>query len=241
MLRKICLFPDTNLFVQCKPLSDLDWSAWKDYDEVHLYISRPIQAEIDGHKGKGNSRLATRARKTSSLFREILNLGSQGKEIRGSKPRVSIYHRQDLKRDETLADDLCYEERDDQLVGIAALFAKNNPDDEVRVLTHDTGPMASAQMVGVGFYEIPASWLLPPEADESEKQMKKLQEELARLKKAEPTIEAHLDSGSNFIAERLAFSPLEEVEIATLMKKIMSHFPMATSIAPEKKQSTNST
>ncbi|MDE1716203.1 hypothetical protein PWG14_27440 [Chromobacterium amazonense] len=65
--------------------------------------------------------------------------------------------------------------------------------------------------------------------------MKKLQEELARLKKAEPTIEAHLDSGSNFIAERLVFSPLEEVEIATLMKKIMSHFPMATSIAPEKR------
>lgn len=235
MAGKIYLFPDTNLFVQCKPLPDLDWSAWKDYDEVLLYISRPVQAEVDSQKGKGNSRLATRARKTSSLFREILKLGVQGKEVCASKPRVNICHRQDLKRDESLADDLCYDERDDQLVGIAALFAKNNPDDEVRILTHDTGPMASAQMVGVEFHEIPDSWLLPPEADESEKKMRKLQEEVDRLRKAEPAVEARLESGTSYQAERLVFEPLDDAEIAAVMKKIMSLFPMATDFEPEKK------
>ena len=30
------IFPDTNVFVQCHPLDNLDWSTWKEYSEVHL-------------------------------------------------------------------------------------------------------------------------------------------------------------------------------------------------------------
>lgn len=58
------------------------------------------------------------------------------------------------------------------------------------MLTDDTGPMASARMVGVPFVAIPDDWLLTPEANETEKKIGALQVELARLKKAEP------DSGS---------------------------------------------
>ena len=37
------LFPDTNLFIQCLPLQQIDWTLWSDFDEVHLLVSRPVQ------------------------------------------------------------------------------------------------------------------------------------------------------------------------------------------------------
>ena len=44
------VFPDTNLFIQCRPLNELDWSLWPDSSEIHLVVTRPVQREIDGQK-----------------------------------------------------------------------------------------------------------------------------------------------------------------------------------------------
>jgi len=70
--RILYLFPDTNLFIQCRPLSELGWDRWGAFDEIHLIVSRPVQAEIDKHKNRGNDRVAKRARTASSLLREII-------------------------------------------------------------------------------------------------------------------------------------------------------------------------
>lgn len=97
-MRKILyFFPDTNVFIQCRPLSQVDWSAWKEFDEVHLVVSRPVQSEIDNHKNKGSDRLGKRARTTSSLFREIILADPPEKVIRDIGPRVKLVIRQDLK------------------------------------------------------------------------------------------------------------------------------------------------
>ena len=42
MTKILYLFPDTNLLVQCRPLEELDWEQWKQFDEIHLIISRPV-------------------------------------------------------------------------------------------------------------------------------------------------------------------------------------------------------
>ena len=42
--RILYLFPDTNLFIQCRPLSELGWDRWGAFDEIHLIVlvrSRP--------------------------------------------------------------------------------------------------------------------------------------------------------------------------------------------------------
>lgn len=232
MKKKIYLFPDTNLFIQCKALSELDWSAWNSFDEVCLLVSRPVQAEIDKHKNMGNKRLADRSRKASAKFREIL-LSEYGYEtIRDKGPQVKIFLRQDVKYDESLCDKLSYEERDDQLVGIASQFTKSDPDGDVAILTHDTGPMISAKMVGVAFFQIPESWLLPPETDDAEKSIKALQAELLRLKKAEPSIEVKIDGaqpeGGRLELEIQVFDPLSQGEISGLMDHLKRLFPIET-------------
>ncbi|EOA5503410.1 hypothetical protein ACH4P7_001908 [Enterobacter hormaechei] len=244
MNSKIYLFPDTNLFIQCKPLHELDWAGWKEYDEVCLIVSRPIQAEIDKQKGGGNSRLSKRARLTSSIFREILLSDKKYREVRSSKPIVRLYLRQDIKVDESLSDQLIYSERDDQLVGVVSSFCKLNNENQAFILTHDTGPMTSADMVGVKFIPIPDEWLLAPESSESDKQIAKLQTELSRLKKTEPDISVHFENKTEDGIElnqlkRCIFSPLTTEEISNLIKKITVNIPLSTDFGPKEPSDDN--
>jgi hypothetical protein len=89
MTQNLYLFPDTNLFIQCKELRELDWSGWKSFEEVHLIVCRPVQREIDDQCKRGNSRVANRARKTySSLFRKIATGVDDYVLIQESEPRV---------------------------------------------------------------------------------------------------------------------------------------------------------
>jgi hypothetical protein len=233
MPKVLYLFPDTNAFVQCRPLEQVDWSAWKDFDEVHLIVSRPVQSEIDNQKNKGAGRLGKRARTASSLFREVIRAGTGHKVIQESGPSVKLSMRQDLKPSPELADRLSYEEPDDQLVGIAHAFAKQTIGADVGVLTHDTGPLLSAQMVRVPFVEIPDGWLLPPETNEAEKEINALQTELARLKKAEPEFKiVCLDGEGNEVKkleiEAVRYVPLTEDQVSGLMQRLKERFPIAT-------------
>lgn len=56
MTQSIDVFPDTNLFVQCRALEQLDWTIFSAFDDVRLLVTRPVQAEIDAQKGSGSGR-----------------------------------------------------------------------------------------------------------------------------------------------------------------------------------------
>lgn len=236
MSKKVFLFPDTNLFIQCNPLQSVDWSLLGCFDEIDIIVTRPVQAEIDSHKGKGASRLAKRARTTSSLFREIILNESNHIVLSKTKPTVRIHLRPDLKIDSSLADQLNYEERDDQLVGIATLFKKDNPTSETLLITYDTGPMASAKMVGLPFFEIPDAWLLQPETDETDKRIQALQAELKLYQNSEPSFECHLEHQKpippELEADLFIHEPLTKNEVNILIKKITENLPIETDFGP---------
>jgi hypothetical protein len=236
MTKTLTLFPDTNLFVQCKPLNQLNWTIFDGVDEIKLIITRPVQAEIDSQKARGSGRLSKRARSASTLFRELLQPDMEYKVI-SSKPRVLLFLRQDLKGDRNLAEQLDYAERDDQLVGIAAGYAALYPDEEVRVLTHDTGPMASAKLVGIPFEEVPEEWLLAPETDESEKRINKLEGDLLRYQKAEPAFSLDLagevkGDTATLKFEIIRYTSLTNAEIESLMGEIKRRFPVSDDFGP---------
>ncbi|WP_017347471.1 PIN domain-containing protein [Pantoea sp. A4] len=233
MNSKVYLFPDTNLFIQCKPINEINWSKWNDYDEVCLIISRPVQAEIDRQKGGGNTRLAKRARATSSMFREILLSEEKYREVLSKKPIVRLYIRQDIKPDESLSDQLTYSERDDQLVGIVSSFSDPHNNKKAFLLTHDTGPMASAAMVGVEFIPIPDEWLMAPETSESDKEITKLKTEISRLKKTEPIVSIKfknhtLDGSEIKNIEKIIYDPLTDEQLSFLVEKIVDNIPLET-------------
>lgn len=221
-------FPDTNLFIQCRPLDELDWSLVSEASVIELLVSRPVQAEIDRQKGKGAGRLGKRARAAMALFRRALDLPSERLQVREGTPTVFLQVRQNLRRDPNLSELLDYSERDDQLVGIAAAFARDNPDVSVRLLTHDNGPMFSAKSVGLPYIAIPDAWLLAPETDEQDKALAALQGQLARYQRAEPTFE--LQANGNALDSPITidyYTPLSEHEVRELMIAAQRAHPIA--------------
>lgn len=217
------LFPDTNLFVQCRQLAELDWSQWADFDRIELVLTRPVQAELDRQK-KAQGRISKRARMANAQLGRLLH--ETFIEIRASKPQVRLVSRLDLRRDESLASELDYAERDDQLVGIVAAFAAAHSLADVQVLSADIGVLGMAKHVGVKFWQIPDSWLLPPEADAEGKRRHAIKAELERYRRAEPRFEARSNSTANFQIAR--FLPLSQDDLESLMERIRHHFPIAT-------------
>ncbi len=241
--KKLYCFPDTNLFIQCKPLEALDWSALGDFDAIDLIVTRPVQKEIDAHKSKGNTRVASRSRTAASVLKEVLASELGYKEIRAHSPCVRLYVQLDLKQDSELNDVLNYDEVDDQLVGVVSGFLKANTNHLVRLVTDDVGPIASAKTVGVPFTPIPDTWLLPPEEDTASKELKRLTQELDRYKKAEPEFSLRwLQHGAP--VERVdvtvpCYEPLSFHEVAELMQRIQLRFPMIENFDDEESQQKN--
>lgn len=242
--RILYLFPDTNLFIQCLPLHQLGWMAWKEFDEVHLMVSRPVQSEIDHQKNSGSDRLGRRARVASGILRDIILHGGGHKVVRDAGPLVKLFIVPELKPNPELSERLDYQEPDDCLVGTAHAFSQKNPGADVRILTHDTGPMASARMVDLPVAPIPDEWLLPPETTDAEKKIKELENELARLRRTEPDFRIRCLDRDHKEAEKIEievprYLPLTGEEVAGLMGRISSRFPMATEFGSQEPDERN--
>ena len=231
------LFPDTNLFVQCRALEELDWSVWAAFDEVYLIVCRPVQREIDNQKGKGDDRIGRRARQAHSLFREIILSEHGFKVIRKTRPPVRLVVEPSNLPNPALADHLDYTKVDDEIVGCVHAHREQNPESDTRLLTHDSGPMASARMLSVPFVPIPDNWLLQPESNEEERENKRLKNELERLKKAEPqfAISCLDDEGNETNSLEFEYSiyePLTDNEISTYLDSLKEQFPLTTDFGP---------
>ena len=127
------------------------WSVWAEFDEVHLIVCRPVQREIDNQKGKGDDRIGRRARQAHSQFREIILSENGLKLIRETRPQVRLLVEPSYLPNPALADRLDYTKVDDEIVGCVHAHMELNPESDTRLLTHDSGPMASARMLSVPF------------------------------------------------------------------------------------------
>ena len=171
----IALFPDSNLFLQCKDIRNLPWHEISDGEDIEIIISRPVMEEIDRLKQDGNKRRAKRARKTNSFLRDII-LSEEGKlEVKESKPSVILSFLTPESKVE-MADRLDLSKSDDRIVNEALAFKSINKDVNVKLLTHDTNPLLTAKNVGLDYIVIPDEWLLPPEPDKQDEIIKKLEE-----------------------------------------------------------------
>lgn len=231
--KTLYFLPDTNLFIQCRQLKDLDWTVWKGYDAIDLLVTPPVQREIDKQKSNGKGRVQKRAREASSLFREVIRSQENALVIRDSNPRVTLRLRLDCAPDSDLTAQLDYQERDDQLVGTLSAFLKNNPDLTAELLTDDTGPMAKANMVKVPWKSIPEHWLLEPEGTNEEKRIHALETEITRLKNAGPlfnvvAVDADGNPVDSYQYDAVRYEPLQDAEIKTLITEIRSAFPIET-------------
>lgn len=158
-------------------------------------------------------------------------------EIRNEKPRVTLVLAPTLKPSQSLAEELDFTIADDRLVGIVHGFAEAHPDDKVRLLSHDTGPMSTAKAVGVDYEIVPEAWLLPPETSDGDKRLKELESQIEKLRKAEPRVTVKCIQDGQEIdrldVKATRYLPLADQKINDLLKVIGERYPLATQFEKE--------
>ena len=233
----VIYFVDTNLFLQCHPLEQLDWTPWDRFEEVRLIVSSPVLREVDYRKNKGNDRAANRARAASAMFRNMLTKGQR--MVRARSPRVVLSIEPQHTYSQELEQRLNYKERDDQLVGTLYEFSRCHEGTNIRLLTHDTTPLFTAKGLGLKGDIIPENWLLPAESTETERELLSLRSEVARLKKTEPSFSIRCADQSdtelqNYHASFAWFEPLADDQVGELMQRLKAHFPLETEFGSRK-------
>jgi predicted ribonuclease YlaK len=94
---------------------------------VLVLIPRTVQKEVDQHKQAGNSRRARRARKASSLFREILGAPELRKVVREVGPRVELSFPPLPDPNRKRPPQLDLEQPDDRIVEEALAYGEAHP------------------------------------------------------------------------------------------------------------------
>ena len=234
-MRILRLFPDTNVFLQCKNLNELDWSPWSEFDEIHVVVCHLVQREIDRRKAGQNDRTTKRARRTASLLRRVILAESKDHVIHDGSPRVILIVDHKYSHSPTL--NLDYALNDNQLVGTVHAASDANPKDDIRLLTHDAFPLATAHGLGLKADVVPDEWLLPPEATKHDKRMRELEAELESLRSQEPrcTIEWRNVNGTDtrkIEGEHSHFPALRDIEIRQLLQQIEAAFPVKSDFGP---------
>lgn len=214
-------FLDTNLFLQCRPLTDLDWDRFSGLEEVTLLISSAVLTELDKHKADGNNRRAQRARGALKFLDALLESDEETVVIRDKPARVIARFAPDVPNDESRSND-------DSILFEIAEMARTKGNGACALITHDTNLKVKARRRGLTFFAVPDEWLLPPEPDERDKRVKQLEEQVARLSRLCPVIEIGAGNGAAIELTVPDYAPLEPAVVTRLIDAMRARYPMKT-------------
>lgn len=229
---EVALVVDTNVFLECRALSDLPWHELG-YASVELIVSRPVQQELDSHRKNERGRTFKKALAATKLLRDLVTSEQTTVVILEAKPRVTLSIMPASRIQPDLNEALDPSFNDDAIILRMLQYQRDNGSANIRLITHDTGPMATAVSLGIPFIPIPDSWLMREQDDAATKEANKLKIELQRLRSQEPQLEIKVvDEGGNEIS-RLdvqvgSYEPLTLYEVSALMENIQQQFPVAT-------------
>jgi hypothetical protein len=233
------LFPDSNVFLQCKALPELPWSDLLQADNIDLLIGTPVQDEIDRLKNDGNARRARRARDTNSLFRQVLASPDEAVTIREQGPRIVLRFSPPLPPERDSVDSLDLKRFDDRLIDEVMHVRRTAP--AAQILSDDTGMILRCRRHGVPALAVPESWLLPPEKDERDKQIGALKAENLALRSGEATLSLALEDGDGRALDSISgqmplYADLTKVELAALLEDFERWYPEVKDIGREPSQ-----
>lgn len=216
---------DTNLFLQCKPLQDIDWLAL-DPAGVRLIVPMTVVKELDKAKSDGNGRRARRARLATPLFRT----GRLAPD-----PRIPIANRPGCTWEFGSGELLWHEQLDRDLPDHRLLAEARHiaqADAEAVLLSGDMSVLVLAQRLGLRNMELPESWALAAEPDERDKIIQDLKSELTAVQADRPSIVVHVSDSQALSIDGFRFDTYRaptDAELETLMELATSEHPLVDS------------
>jgi hypothetical protein len=228
MTSRLTLFPDTNVFLQCKALKQIPWRDISAADEIDLWVGVPVQEEIDRLKGDGSLRRARRARETNSFFRAALLSSDESLILRESAPKVTLRFAPTLPPNRETAPALDLTRADDHLLDEVMHFRRTDP--AAQILSGDTGMILRARRLEVPLIPVPNGWLLEPEKDERDRKIAALEAQVAALQSTEATLSVSLTKEDSASLESIGgsfpqYPDLTEADMARLMDTLKLRHP----------------
>jgi hypothetical protein len=229
-MRELTVFPDTNIFLHCRPIHDLPWHEVFEFDVLHLKIAGTVVDEIDRLKRDGNPRRAKRAREANSLFRQMLADPSGSVSLQSGGKSVVISFAPPLLANRTTPVTLDRTRGDDSLIEEALIYAQEQL--FTVLLTGDTGVDLRARRHSLATSVIPDSWLLPAEPDERDKRIRELEQRVGKLEVIAPKLVLGVRVDGAAVRELQLtlphYAPLTSDEIDGLMQQLRKKHPCAT-------------
>ena len=190
------VFTDTNLFEQFQPITNIDWLTLAGCDSATLLVPGVTLRELNEHKdGATRGRLKRKAAAALSDLKRYADRGTPAKirdgvhlDFRTAEPLIDF---SDYHLDKTLGDD--------RLIASAIEFASENKISAecVLVATGDFGlELKAKSQAMLRPLSMPDALRLPDEADEEEKQIRELKEEVRILRDALPDLDLAFPAAS---------------------------------------------
>lgn len=182
---KVKAFLDTNIILEGRPLAELPWEEI-DTDGPILALMTPTAIkEIDSKKQDG--RIGKRARAFNRLIAPVA-AGGAPIIIRESAPRVELALSRAVRIKWDQHDDLDPGDGDSCIVA-EVLHARDMSAHGKLLVSHDIKPIAFASNYDLPTLHVSDSWLRQPEPHPKDREIQKLNQELAQHREKEPAFE----------------------------------------------------
>lgn len=227
---KLILFVDTNLFLQCKPLEEINWNDFGDFREINIIIPIQVLREIDDAKNSASNRKSKRARDFNRIHQNISSSKIGKWIIKNRDPLLTVAVTSGLPFGSAPPITLNLSIPDHHIVHEMILYRDKYPGNSVALLTGDLALTTTGKQHDFRVWEIPESWHLPPEPDERDKRIRRLEEEVKNLKSDLPDITITIKSDESPIdileIPLIQYEPLSDSELESLISMAKELSPM---------------
>jgi hypothetical protein len=198
-----------------------------------LIVSRPVQQELDRLKKDARGRAFKKALSAGTLLRSLVIGQDDVHVVSEVGPRVTLGLMAATRLRPDLNPELDPQLNDDAILLRLLEFQHSHSERDVRLLTHDSGPMATAKGFSIPFLAIPDHWLAPMQDDIAAKATRELQAEIALLRSQEPVITIGALNADNtpiacIDASVDSYCALTAAEIERLHQDLRARCPAAT-------------
>jgi hypothetical protein len=149
----VYVFVDTNLFLECKPVSELDWTKLFTEEPVTLMVATTVVRKLDSNKDNNSS--SGKRNRALEAIKLIKSLGPSGtKEI---KPGLTVKFL--MKEPRAFEDfELDPSHNDDKILCSAFEFRAANPGESVAVFSDDTMIGLKGLMHNISVFQALPEW-----------------------------------------------------------------------------------
>ena len=214
------IFVDTNFFIQCKDKEQIPWNLLVSED-ITVIIPITVSRQLDSFKTDGNRRRSGRARKVLPFIKELLNCSNIPIVSNGLTINFKMAERFPVGPPKNPILDLS--ETDDKIINELLAWHEKYSDEDVALLSDDTGVHLTCSQLEIKCLYIPKDWFLPQERDDIDREIQSLKDEIQKLKSDSPDIiiaQSDSNDSDEFNRKVLMYDELSDSSIEELTLRV---------------------